>query len=180
VQHTTSWHLEVLLYEDGDRTRAEAVLRTSAGTELRSEGIARRNPKDTDVPEIGETGHLSGPEWARTRSVRGDRYRYRAERTPPSAPRVVRPCRFTISGKRAVFHSVRADRCRVGAVVREDALGSIELVCDRRRNGDIEMILVAYATKYGTAAQIAERRCCTGMIWDTGTKSSRYLSAEWR
>lgn len=54
VQHTTSWHIEVLLYEDGDRTRAEAVLRTSAGTELRSEGIASRNPKDTDVPEIGE------------------------------------------------------------------------------------------------------------------------------
>ena len=54
MQHTTSWHIEVLLYEDGDRTRAEAVLRTSAGTELRSEGIARRNPKDTDVPEIGE------------------------------------------------------------------------------------------------------------------------------
>jgi len=54
VQHRTSWHIEVLLYEDGDRTRAEAVLRTSAGTELRSEGIARRNPKDTDVREIGE------------------------------------------------------------------------------------------------------------------------------
>jgi hypothetical protein len=54
VQHTTSWHVEVLLYEDGDRTRAGAVLRTSAGTELPSEGVARRNPKDTDVPEIGE------------------------------------------------------------------------------------------------------------------------------
>ena len=54
MQHTTSWHIEVLLYEDDDRTRAEAVLRTSAGTELRSEGIARRNPTDTDVPEIGE------------------------------------------------------------------------------------------------------------------------------
>jgi Rv2632c-like len=41
-------------FEDGDRTRAEAVLRTSAGTELRHEGIARGNRKDTDVPEIGE------------------------------------------------------------------------------------------------------------------------------
>jgi Rv2632c-like len=98
VQHTTSWHLEVLLYEDGDRTR-QAVLRTSAGTELRNEGIARRNPKDTDVPEIGETGHPSGSEWARARSVRGERCRYRAEYTPLGAPRVVRPCRFTISGK---------------------------------------------------------------------------------
>ena len=51
---TTSWHVEIFLYEDGEKTRAEAVLRTSAGTELRHEGRARRNPKDTDVPEIGE------------------------------------------------------------------------------------------------------------------------------
>ena len=42
-----------LIYEDGDRTSAEAVLLTSAVTELRSEGIARRNPKDTDMPESG-------------------------------------------------------------------------------------------------------------------------------
>jgi hypothetical protein len=29
-------------------------LRTTAGTELRHEGVAWRNPKDTGVPEIGE------------------------------------------------------------------------------------------------------------------------------
>jgi len=51
---TTTWHVEIFLYEDGEQTRAEAVLRTSAGTEVRHEGTARRNPKDTDVPEIGE------------------------------------------------------------------------------------------------------------------------------
>jgi Domain of unknown function (DUF1876) len=51
---TATWHIEIFLSEDGDRSRAEAVLRTNAGTELRHEGIARRNPKDTDVPEIGE------------------------------------------------------------------------------------------------------------------------------
>jgi hypothetical protein len=54
MERTATWHIEVFLYEDVDRTRAEAVLRTSAGTELRHEGVARRNPKDTEVPEIGE------------------------------------------------------------------------------------------------------------------------------
>ena len=54
MEHATTWHVEIYLSEDGDRTRAEAVLRTSAGTELHHKGIAMRNPKDTDVPEIGE------------------------------------------------------------------------------------------------------------------------------
>ena len=56
-----------LNYEDGDRTRAEAVLLTSAVTELRSEGIARRNPKDTDMPESGlELATSPALKWART------------------------------------------------------------------------------------------------------------------
>jgi Rv2632c-like len=54
MERTATWHIEVFLFEEGDRTRAEAVLRTSAGTELRHEGVARRNPRDTEVPEIGE------------------------------------------------------------------------------------------------------------------------------
>jgi Rv2632c-like len=54
MEQTATWHIEIFLFEDGDRTRANAVLRTSAGTELRHEGVARRNPKDTEVPEIGE------------------------------------------------------------------------------------------------------------------------------
>jgi hypothetical protein len=54
MTRTATWHIEIFLYEDEDRSRAEAVLRASAGTELRHEGIAWRNPKDTDVPEIGE------------------------------------------------------------------------------------------------------------------------------
>jgi hypothetical protein len=48
------WHIELYLTEDGRTTRAEAVLRTSAGTELRHSGVARRNPGDRDVPEIGD------------------------------------------------------------------------------------------------------------------------------
>lgn len=48
------WHIELYLFEDGRTTRAEAVLRTSAGTEIRHSGVARRHPGDRDVPEIGE------------------------------------------------------------------------------------------------------------------------------
>lgn len=51
---TKRWHIELYLFEDGKTTRAEAVLRTTAGTELRHEGLARRHPRDGDVPEIGE------------------------------------------------------------------------------------------------------------------------------
>ena len=54
MEQTAPWNIEIFLFEDGDRTRANAVLRTSAGTELRHEGVARRNPNDTEVPEIGE------------------------------------------------------------------------------------------------------------------------------
>ena len=49
-----TWHVEIYLTEDGHQTRAEAVLRTDAGTELRRVGEARRSPKDRDVPEIGD------------------------------------------------------------------------------------------------------------------------------
>ena len=52
--HTKTWHVDVNLYEHDGRTRAEAVLRTDAGTELRHVGEARRNPADREVPEIGD------------------------------------------------------------------------------------------------------------------------------
>ena len=52
--HTKTWHLHVDLYEADGATRAEAVLRTDAGTELRHVGTARRRPGDRDVPEIGD------------------------------------------------------------------------------------------------------------------------------
>jgi Rv2632c-like len=52
--HTKTWHVDVYLYEQDGRTRAEAVLRTDAGTELRHEGTARRNPGDREIPEIGD------------------------------------------------------------------------------------------------------------------------------
>jgi uncharacterized protein DUF1876 len=52
--HTRTWQLELFIFEDDSQTRAEAVLRTDAGTELRQVGTARRNPSDRNVPEIGD------------------------------------------------------------------------------------------------------------------------------
>jgi len=52
--HTRTWNVTVNLYEHEDSTRAEAVLHTDAGPDLRHEAIARRHPGDRDVPEIGD------------------------------------------------------------------------------------------------------------------------------
>ena len=54
MMHTRTWDLKIHLTEDEVRTRAVAVLRTDAGTELRHEGLARRTPTDPQVPEIGD------------------------------------------------------------------------------------------------------------------------------
>jgi hypothetical protein len=51
---TKTWTVQVLIEEEGDVTRADAVLRTGDDTALRGSGRARRNPKDQDVPEIGD------------------------------------------------------------------------------------------------------------------------------
>ena len=52
--HTRTWRLHIDLFEQETSTRAEAVLHTDSGTELRHVGIARRHPGDRDVPEIGD------------------------------------------------------------------------------------------------------------------------------
>ncbi len=53
--HTRTWNVTIHLYEQDDgSTRAEAVLHTDAGPDLRHEALARRHPSDRDVPEIGD------------------------------------------------------------------------------------------------------------------------------
>ncbi|WP_395695147.1 DUF1876 domain-containing protein [Nocardioides sp.] len=52
--HTRTWHLHIDLFERGTTTRAEAVLVTDVGTELRHVGEAHCRPGDRDVPEIGD------------------------------------------------------------------------------------------------------------------------------
>jgi hypothetical protein len=49
-----TWNVEIYLFEQEGRTRADAVLRTDAGTEVTHSGTARCSPADNDVPEIGD------------------------------------------------------------------------------------------------------------------------------
>jgi hypothetical protein len=52
--HTRTWHVTIHLSEQDDLTRAEAVLHTDAGPDLRHEALARRRESDRNVPEIGD------------------------------------------------------------------------------------------------------------------------------
>jgi hypothetical protein len=54
VMQTLGWHVEVEFQEDETRTNAAVLLRLPDGTELRSQGHARRNPSDPARPRIGE------------------------------------------------------------------------------------------------------------------------------
>ncbi|MGW8376877.1 DUF1876 domain-containing protein [Streptomyces sp. ODS28] len=48
------WTVRIQVTEDGDDTWARAVLTTDNGTEVIGTGVARRNPVDRPVPEIGD------------------------------------------------------------------------------------------------------------------------------
>ncbi|WP_309111144.1 DUF1876 domain-containing protein [Saccharothrix sp.] len=49
-----TWHVEIQLDEHDGRTRAKATLATRDGGHLTGVGLARLNPADTNVPEIGD------------------------------------------------------------------------------------------------------------------------------
>lgn len=53
MEHTARWDIEVFLFEHDDSTRAQAVLHTGSTT-MSASGLARRNPHDRPVPEIGD------------------------------------------------------------------------------------------------------------------------------
>jgi hypothetical protein len=53
--HTETWKVEIFISEhDDETTAAEVVLHTADGNVLRHRGLARKNPGDYNVPEIGE------------------------------------------------------------------------------------------------------------------------------
>lgn len=54
--HTRTWNVEIVITEHDDerRTHAEARLHSDTRTVLHGEGVARRRPKDREVPEIGD------------------------------------------------------------------------------------------------------------------------------
>jgi hypothetical protein len=47
------WRVSVVFTEEGDRTRADAMLEL-AGERFHGFGLAKRAPRDPDVPVIGE------------------------------------------------------------------------------------------------------------------------------
>ncbi|HEY3259188.1 MAG TPA: DUF1876 domain-containing protein [Pseudonocardiaceae bacterium] len=48
------WHVDIVIDEHDGRTRAEARLHNPGESELVGAGMARRNPRDQEVPEIGD------------------------------------------------------------------------------------------------------------------------------
>lgn len=48
------WTIDIDIGEDGRETYAEVRLHSGDRDELRGVGRARRNPSDTDVPQIGD------------------------------------------------------------------------------------------------------------------------------
>ena len=52
--HIKTWHVDLFVDEEGERTVARAVLHTEAPLHLEGRGETVRNPADRDVPEIGD------------------------------------------------------------------------------------------------------------------------------
>ena len=48
------WRVDIIIDEHDNRTRAEARLHNPDETGFVGVGLARLNPRDTDVPEIGD------------------------------------------------------------------------------------------------------------------------------
>lgn len=53
MAHTDEWYVRLYLYEEEGTTTARAVLNTGTSM-LTGRGVARCNPHDVDVPEIGD------------------------------------------------------------------------------------------------------------------------------
>ena len=51
---TKRWNVEIFIDEHDGSTRAEARLQTADTTSFVGTGTARRNPRDVEVPEIGD------------------------------------------------------------------------------------------------------------------------------
>ncbi|HET6504906.1 MAG TPA: DUF1876 domain-containing protein [Amycolatopsis sp.] len=52
--HAKSWRVDIVIDEDEKRTRAQARLHNPDETVLVGVGDARLNPRDVNVPEIGD------------------------------------------------------------------------------------------------------------------------------
>ncbi|MFJ5841493.1 DUF1876 domain-containing protein [Streptomyces shenzhenensis] len=48
------WTVQIYITEEGDDTHARAVLTTRDTSRLTGRGLARRNPVDRPIPEVGD------------------------------------------------------------------------------------------------------------------------------
>ncbi|MER5450189.1 DUF1876 domain-containing protein [Streptomyces sp. NPDC002766] len=48
------WTVQIFISEDGDETHARAVLTTRDTETVTGRGVARKNPVDRSIPEIGD------------------------------------------------------------------------------------------------------------------------------
>ncbi|MEY9968429.1 hypothetical protein ABIA33_006513 [Streptacidiphilus sp. MAP12-16] len=51
---TKQWTVQIYITEEGEETRARAVLDASGSSEISGRGVARRNPVDRSIPEVGD------------------------------------------------------------------------------------------------------------------------------
>lgn len=54
MNETKRWNVDIVIDEEDDRTRAVARLHAGATDQHVGVGLARLNPADLDVPEIGD------------------------------------------------------------------------------------------------------------------------------
>ncbi|MET7622151.1 DUF1876 domain-containing protein [Streptomyces sp. NPDC005408] len=54
MQTLVGWHVEMEFQEEGDRTRAAAMVRLGDGTEIRGHGNAQRHRSDPEQLRVGE------------------------------------------------------------------------------------------------------------------------------
>ena len=54
MQTLVGWHVEMEFKEEGDRTRAAAMVRLGDGTEIRGHGNAQRHHSDPEQLRVGE------------------------------------------------------------------------------------------------------------------------------
>jgi hypothetical protein len=51
---TKTWDVKVVIDEEGDDTRVDALLSLEGKMEIRGRGMSRRNPRDESEPKIGD------------------------------------------------------------------------------------------------------------------------------
>ncbi|MEU7378539.1 MULTISPECIES: DUF1876 domain-containing protein [unclassified Streptomyces] len=54
MKTVVGWHIELEFQEDGQHTRAAALVRLPDGSEVRGHGRASRHRTDSDQPRVGE------------------------------------------------------------------------------------------------------------------------------